>query len=511
MTEVSASPHPRVRLRSLTIVGATALTLLALGACVALKVVTDIMDGRAVRLREAAHQVHFAEAVRADLLQFSRLSNMMQATHDSSRANDLAGFEQQLHQDFDDLRRSALPGHQPMIDKADAEIRSYFAARNEAETAGASSTKRLVVQTDPIERTLASLDEVVRIDSADVAAEEARIGRWSSTADWISYAIGLLVVVGTAAVLVLNYRLVLKPLLDLADAMKRFAGGRRDSRAKPGRADELATAADNFNEMADLITQQHSHMLDFLGGATHEVMAPVQLVRIALEDLLPPKPLPAPEKTRSRIVVAYRELDRLERTIRNNLDASRVEWQRLDLQQGQEDVRPLVEQAVRLYQNFSSVHQVQVTVTPRPAKVYADPQRISQVFHTLLLNAIERSPRGGIVQVEVGEAEGEARVNVTDHGAEIPRQEQAKLFEPFNRPSPAIRGTGSVALSTARRIVEAHGGHLDVSSQAGVGTTFRVRLPLAERTEASTEATDGRAPAHGAAGDAQMARQAERH
>ena len=71
----------------------------------------------------------------------------------------------------------------------------------------------------------------------------------------------------------------------------------------------------------------------------------------------------------------------------------------------------------------------------------------------------------------------EATISVIDHGIGIPPEERGSMFEPFHetRLTP-----GSVALSVARRIVEAHGGHLDVESQKGVGSTFRVRLPAYE-------------------------------
>ena len=150
---------------------------------------------------------------------------------------------------------------------------------------GADSAKRLIALTSPIETALTALQNVVRVDNADVEAEEARITRWSRTANWIGWAVGAVVVLGTAITLIINYKVVFRPLFDLSEAMRRFAAGRRDSRARPSTAIEIATAADNFNAMANLITQQHSRMLDFIGSAAHEVMAPVGLIRAALEDL----------------------------------------------------------------------------------------------------------------------------------------------------------------------------------------------------------------------------------
>jgi signal transduction histidine kinase len=101
------------------------------------------------------------------------------------------------------------------------------------------------------------------------------------------------------------------------------------------------------------------------------------------------------------------------------------------------------------------------------------------VLNNLLSNAIKYSPRGGVVRVELTTAPDAAWVAVTDSGIGIPAEELESIFEPFRRSSTtrdAIPGVG-LGLAVGRRIIEAHGGHIEVQSQLGVGTTFRVRLP----------------------------------
>jgi signal transduction histidine kinase len=184
-----------------------------------------------------------------------------------------------------------------------------------------------------------------------------------------------------------------------------------------------------------------------------------------------------------------REVDRLERMVETYLDASNVEWKRLDLQQGRQDARLLLQQVVRLYETFSSIHRVTLSVPEQPVWVFSDPDRLSQVFHTLLSNAIEFSPRGGIIEAALTIEQNEAVARVTDHGIGIAEEDVPKIFEPFQRLRGAHqRGPGaSVALSVARRIVEGHRGRIEVTSAVGQGSTFRVRLPLA--TSPSPERT----------------------
>jgi signal transduction histidine kinase len=174
--------------------------------------------------------------------------------------------------------------------------------------------------------------------------------------------------------------------------------------------------------------------------------------------------------------------------VENFLDASRVEWDRLDLQQDRQDLRQLVEEAVEVYRTLSSAYQILVTAPEQPVCVFADAGRLGQVLHALLSNAIEGSPGGGAVSVDLVAEEREAILTVTDHGVGIAEEDIRKIFEPFRR-APAWQGRTrgiSIALFVARRIVDAHGGELEAESVVGQGTTLRLRLPLARQPSESS-------------------------
>jgi signal transduction histidine kinase len=117
-----------------------------------------------------------------------------------------------------------------------------------------------------------------------------------------------------------------------------------------------------------------------------------------------------------------------------------------------------------------------------------DGGRLQRVIDNLLGNAIKYSPSGGEVIVRL-EACGEwAVISVRDHGVGIPADDLPRIFEPFHRATNVvgrISGTG-IGLSGTRRIVERHGGTLDVESSEGSGSIFTVKLPL--QTSAATDA-----------------------
>jgi two-component system NtrC family sensor kinase len=100
----------------------------------------------------------------------------------------------------------------------------------------------------------------------------------------------------------------------------------------------------------------------------------------------------------------------------------------------------------------------------------------------LLLNAVDAMEQGGKLDVRIGRSRSrsdEVFVEVEDTGVGIPRDEQSKIFEPFYTTKPPGRGTG-LGLSICYGIVEEHRGRIEVESTPGMGSVFRVYLPVSE-------------------------------
>jgi signal transduction histidine kinase len=112
--------------------------------------------------------------------------------------------------------------------------------------------------------------------------------------------------------------------------------------------------------------------------------------------------------------------------------------------------------------------------------VRCDAIRIEQVATNLLSNAVKYSPESSDIEIVLERNGSTAMLSISDHGIGITAADRAKLFEPFRRGKNVgnIGGTG-LGLSVSRKIVEAHGGSIDVRSEPGLGSSFSVRLPLA--------------------------------
>ncbi|MEQ9409542.1 MAG: response regulator [Fuerstiella sp.] len=107
------------------------------------------------------------------------------------------------------------------------------------------------------------------------------------------------------------------------------------------------------------------------------------------------------------------------------------------------------------------------------------PAKIKQVFHGILLNAIQASEPGQCIEVEVRQENGNAIVEITDHGRGMDEVTQQRVFEPFFTTRPVGSGRG-LGLAVGYGVVQQHSGAIEFKSTVGKGTLFRVRLPLAE-------------------------------
>lgn len=168
------------------------------------------------------------------------------------------------------------------------------------------------------------------------------------------------------------------------------------------------------------------------------------------------------------------------------LDIARLRaGQALALQSHHVDLVALARRLTAESQQLTARHQIVVETSLQELTGTFDAVRLERVLHNLLDNAIKYSPQGGAITVTVDceedEEGGWVVLQVRDQGLGIPPAELPTIFERFKRASNVtgrITGTG-LGLSSARQIVEQHGGSITVSSTVGQGTTFTVRLPMA--------------------------------
>ena len=229
---------------------------------------------------------------------------------------------------------------------------------------------------------------------------------------------------------------------------------------------------------------------EFLSIASHELKTPLTSMRLAAQMI--GRMLARGSIDRARLERHVGTIDEQVRRatllIGDLLDVSRIDSGRLDPRRELVDLVPLVKGAVQRHRDAlpdDSAHEIVDLGEESSLPIAGDEARLDQVLTNLLSNAVKYSPNGGRVEVRLAREDGTASLTIADQGMGIPVDERGDLFAPFSRTDAAkqsgVEGTG-LGLYISRRIVEAHDGTIAVEDTPGGGTTFRIRLPLEQRT-----------------------------
>lgn len=223
----------------------------------------------------------------------------------------------------------------------------------------------------------------------------------------------------------------------------------------------------------------------FVAIASHELRTPVTSIRgyaQLLERQLSQGKV-NPERAQRQANQIVQQAIRLGALISDLLDASRFQQGRLDLSVEPVDLVALAQEILHGFQSApeqGQQHQLQLVATG-PVMGEWDRARLDQVLTNLISNAAKYSPEGGEITVEIAlTPDHQAQLIVRDQGIGISTEDQQQLFKPFFRGSlsqGSIGGTG-LGLYIVRQIVEGHGGTISVSSASGIGSAFKVVLPL---------------------------------
>lgn len=218
----------------------------------------------------------------------------------------------------------------------------------------------------------------------------------------------------------------------------------------------------------------------FIGLVSHELRTPLTVIIGATNTALSEGSRLPPRQMRRLLQDAASEADLLSNILENLLELSRLQADRLTLQLEPLMLEDVVKKTVDGARRHSSTHQFAIDLPKTLPSVRADRIRIERVLHNLVENAVKYSP-GGEVRVSARQEGEDLVVGVRDQGPGISREDQAKLFQPFQRirrgETDAVKGTG-LGLLVCRRLIEAHGGRIWLESSPGRGASFLFTLPV---------------------------------
>ncbi len=293
----------------------------------------------------------------------------------------------------------------------------------------------------------------------------------------------VLIALGLSAIM---SRQFVRPLQQMAQAADRVAEGHYEERLPEGDAspevqDELEQLAVRFNRMTSQLAEVEEMRQQLIGDIAHELRTPLTVIKGSLEGLRDGV-LDPDTNTYARI---YRQADRLDRLVNELQELNRIEAGVLELRVVKLNLnRSLSDLIQTMAVNFSAKGiDLKLQVPDAALFALADADRVEQVMINLLNNALQNTPNGGVVRVEVEKHADMVQISVIDTGVGIAPEHQDKIFARFYRVdgsrSRQVGGSG-IGLTVAKKLVEAMGGRIWAES-AGYdqGAVFRFTLPLA--------------------------------
>lgn len=446
--------RPSASLRTVVATVVAVVGALALATSLALVVMTSELRHGSEELRAAIESVRHADGAAIHLLVHARVEDPV-GRRDAER---------ELREDLERAGEHVTsPEERELLRAAREKVEVYLATRGAGPDAGWA-----------LDEASGAIDALVSVNVRQAHAAVARARRMDRLGDVLGFGAGVALLASAGWLLWWLRARAFEPVLALAGAMTRFGSGDGSARAPEAGPSELRDMARRFNEMAAALEAHRARQLTFYAALAHELRTPLSALKLATAR----RRAPGAEDD-DTLALVRRQVQRLERLVTDFLDTARIEAGQLEVRRRDVDLRPIVEHVVSLFGATSDSHRISAAVPPEEVVAVCDAGRVEQVLSNLVSNAIKYSPAGGEISIRLEARPGAVAVSVADQGVGIPEAEAEAVFEPFRRGS-ALRddvpGVG-LGLFVSRRIVEAHGGRLRLTSAPGRGSTFEVLLP----------------------------------
>ena len=300
-----------------------------------------------------------------------------------------------------------------------------------------------------------------------------------------------------------------RPLKTIEDAIHKIAVGDYTNIPKITTGDEFETLVESLNSMIYELNRRSEQLLQtkklaslgtLTSGVAHELNNPLNNISTSVQILLEEIEDPDLEYKKRRLMEIESQIARARDTVRALLEFSRERSFSLE----EVDFATLVDDTIKLIKSeLPADIELKVEVS-HGIRGQMDPRRMQQVLLNLMINAVYAMKDGGVLRISatVREEEGIFCFQVQDTGSGIPEENLTKIFDPFFSTKDVSSYSGSndlsyrgimeqqgsgLGLSICHRIVERHGGHIEVESEVDKGTTFAVCLPLRQMDDGKTD------------------------
>jgi signal transduction histidine kinase len=300
--------------------------------------------------------------------------------------------------------------------------------------------------------------------------------QWLTLVERIALALAVGVFLAAGLFWLLSRRLT-EPVLALTRATQDVAAGRYDVEIPEGRGrDEISALSERFRAMVAKLAEAEQLKRSFLMSVSHELRTPLTAIRGHVEALREGI-LTEPEQIRGSLDVIAAETDRLERLVGDVLDLAKLQAHRFTVRNEEVDLGRVLDHAYGAFAEEARRRDIDYRLdgeTGAPV-IVSDGDRVLQVISNLLSNAFRWTPNGGRVELALAAENGVVQVDVVDSGPGIKPEDRDRIFQAFI--SQDVNGTG-LGLPIARELAMALGGRIELRSELGSGSRFRLVLPV---------------------------------
>ena len=291
--------------------------------------------------------------------------------------------------------------------------------------------------------------------------------------------------IAVAIILFILSRKLAGPLQQMNRAALEVAGGDFSTRVPVTSEDEVGELAKSFNFMVDQLVQWEDARQEFLANVSHELRSPLTTLRgfiIAMND----KVIPV-EKYDHYLKICDNEVQRLQRLVNDLLDLARIQNGSDVFQTRPISLNEVLGHVLTLMK--SPIHEKQLVLhelipyKEEPVMVELDTDRFIQVMQNLIYNAIQFTPSGGIITVEMYKEGDQAVIWVRDTGIGMEQEELHRIWDRFYKVEhsrTSVSGGTGLGLTIVKHLVSGMKGSISVTSRPGAGTDFKLTFPLSE-------------------------------
>jgi signal transduction histidine kinase len=293
------------------------------------------------------------------------------------------------------------------------------------------------------------------------------------------FALAGVMVLCIALSLLLAYALI-SPIKRMKRLSRRIAQGDFGIRLDKVGTDELGELATDLNTMAAQLQELENSRRDFLGNVSHELRSPISNIRITSE-VLQRRAERLGDDSAKLFQTVIVETQRLEIMINELMELAAIKSGALVLNKEAFSLEALIDEIMPglLIRAQQKQQALETTIDP-DLMLFADRDRIARAISNLLDNAIKFTPVTGQIKLQAKQEPDVVVIEVIDTGEGIANDDLPKVFERFYRADKARQreGGSGIGLAIVKNIILAHGGSVDVRSNEGHGSIFRIILPV---------------------------------